>query len=217
MPDRKEIPRAPRTPVPTGDLVAWSKTVVRIESGVNTIKDDLLPPVARDSREARDGVMQLNGRVTALESRSDHECTELDRQARQDTDIADLRPKIDQTGRLVWWIIGLIVVVGGGAFAFAMTTQSSATANSTRINSQALDISRHERKIESLEKAQQQDRETYLRELRQLPQKVKQAARPVGPTVEDVNAAASDLPLTSKERIQLHKILESAKRRSDSL
>lgn len=225
MPGSRDRDRSPTletlTPVPTQDLALVSRSiskvgtaVTRIESSVDTIKNDLLPPVAGAAFEARDGVLRLNGRVTAIEGKPapEHECEEKNRQTRQDNDIAEARVKTQSTSKLVWWLIGIAVVVGGSAISFAILSRTTAAENSMRLESHSGDITRHEREIDALQKAQQRDRETYLREMRDLPRQVKQAAQSA-PTVEAMEDAADDLHLTPREQRQLMYLLKTARTR----
>jgi len=144
--------------------------VARIEEAVKIIKDDMLPPVAKDAREARISVFDLRSRVKALENKPipDYKCTETERQERQDTGIYEARTKVSWLSKFVWWAMGLAVVIGGSAVSFAIVTESTSTENSTMIKNQAVELSRHEKKIMELEKTQNEDRKIYLNEIREL-------------------------------------------------
>ena len=210
------------TPVPFDDLKAVSRNVqkvgtavTRIESTLGIIKNDLLPPVSEAAKEARDGVLTLSGRVRALEEADppDHECTESSRQARQDNDIAEVRTRTANIGRLVWWLMGIAVVVGGSAISFAIYTKSTSTENATRIQSYERDLVRHEDEIKAIEEAQRKDRELYLKEIRALPVKVQQVAEKEQ-SIESVIDTVQDFPLTESEKVTLQRILSKARKRS---
>lgn len=212
------------TPVPSNDLNILTRNVskmgtqiTRIESAVSTIRDDLLPPVSKAATEARDGFLLIEGRVTAIEDRPGlpHDCREETRQIRQDNDIAETKTTALGIGRLVWWLMGLLIVIGGSAFSFAVLTKTQTTENSTRIEAHTNDLARHERDIETIEKAQQRDREVYLKEVRNLPTIVMEASQSKT-TVEDMQEAVDELPLSHTEQKQFIRLLEKARKRSDS-
>lgn len=209
------------TPIPTPDLTAIARNfgkveraVVSIETSVGTIQRDLLPPVATASKEARDGVLRLEGRVNALESKPPppHNCTETEHQTEQDTAIAKTSTTIAQHSRLVWWLAALVVTVGGSAVGFALSTRSAVsetTAHLEQLDGVGNAVQRHEVQIKSLERAQEQDRQVFLREIRALPEQIQTAA----PPAEQVDDAVDDLPLHPSERRQLLHILERARAR----
>jgi len=215
------------TPIPVSDFSALTKNmnkvstaVIRMEGKIDTVKDDLLPPVAVDAKEARDGVMRLNGRVTALEDADpSHECFEQGRQLRQDTDLAEVKERSKGASKLLWWVLGVSVLVGSAAVGFAIST--SVDASTVRTQVEDLDgvddqVTRHDVQIESLQKAQAEDRKVFLSEVRALPMKVQQVAERRDPTIADIEDVADDLPLTGRERDMMVRILRQAKKRSAS-
>lgn len=224
MTDKRGTTLGTLTPVPTEDLAVVSRgitkmgnAVVRIETAVSTIKDDLLPPVAKAAQEARDGVLKLNGRVTALEN-TEHECVDEERQRRQDNDIAETRVKAAGISKLVWWLMGIAIVVGGSAMGFAMVTRGDTSEARTQLRDlDGIDekVVEHSVKIQALEKAQAEDRATYLRTVKSIPNEVEQVARNREPTLEEIEDATDDLPMTGREREMLKRILTKARARAE--
>ena len=209
------------TPVPTADLMAVTATLVRVDQNVKSIKNDLLPPVAADAREARDKARAAWAQIKEHKQDDDaheHPCVEGDRQERQDDAIADMRPKVAGLDKWRWWLMGIMVLGVSSAFGFALLTRATATENATRVESHGQDLTRHEREIDTLEKSQQADRETYLREVRGIPnataRKV-QATPAKAPATETVDRAVEDLPLRPHERRQLRELIDRARDRGN--
>jgi hypothetical protein len=162
--------------VPTDDLRAVTNTLTEVAVGVAYIKDTQLPPLAQDTREARDTAREALQKVDTHLLDVDahiHPCDEKDRQARQDTDIADMRPKVSGNARLVWWLIAIFVLVGGSAITFAIMTRTSEASISTSLESHGQTLRRHEKELDALEKAQHVDRKLFIQEVRQIPNRVK--------------------------------------------
>lgn len=219
--DRRRV-MSTLSPVPSEDIHTLSKNiqrvgtaVTRIEATLGTIKNDLLPPVSESAKEARDGVLQLNQRVSSLEQMPNpkHECYEVERQTKQDTEIAESRIRVLNLWRLVWWMIGIAVMVGASAIGFAILTRSVAAENSTRIENIGGDIERHEENIKTIRKSQEDDRRIYLKEIRALPVKVQQAAEKRDITIDEVLDTTDDFPLTRGERELMERILKKARKR----
>lgn len=220
--DRRRRSLGTLTPVPDPDLRTMARNinsigsaVTRIDTSVRAIQEDVLPPVASDAKEARDGVLRLDGRVNALESLPppSHECTETDRQARQDAAIGAGEAKVAHNSRLLWWLLGTLFVVGSSAIGFAMVTGASAARTAASLEAADATIGRHEGAIKALVEAQARDRETYLREIRALPVKVSETVQASSPPAEQIDDAADELPLWPSERRQLIQILERARAR----
>jgi len=210
------------SPIPMEDVHSLSKNisrvgtaVTRIESTLSVIKEDLFPPVAKEAKAAKEGVIELNGRVSSLEGTPPptYECVEKDRQSKQDTDIAETRIRVANTGKLLWWLIGLAAIVGSSAIGFAILTRSVAAENTARIQSVDRDLTRHEQSIDNLRRAQEQDRRTYLKEMRALPVEVQKVAEQRDITIEEVIDTTDDMPLTHGERELMKRILKKASRR----
>jgi len=214
------MPADPRhTPVPTSALHALTSAVARVDQNVKTIKEDLLPPVARDTREARDkareALQKIDAHVADIGEHG-HPCDEKERQGRQDEAIADLRPKVSGVSRLVWWTIGVGGVVLSSAVGFALLVRAGAAETATLVEVLDRDVARHEAELSSLEKARAQDRETFIREVRQIPTKVSAKVREDEPDVAMVDRALEDLQLLPSERRQLRDILSRARERGDA-
>lgn len=207
------------TPVPTSELQALTTAVTRVDLNVRTIKEDLLPPLAADTREARDKAREALQKVdthVADVGEHGHRCDEKDRQGRQDEAIADLRPRVAGTSRVLWWAVGIGAAVLSSAVGFALVVRAGAAETATRVEVLDRDVSRHELEIDSLEKAQARDRETFIREVRQIPTKVSAKVREEEPSEAQVDRAVEDLPLLPSERRQIRELLSRARDREDA-
>ena len=209
--------RTTSTPVPTADLVAVTGTLARVDQNVRQIKNDMLPPLVADTREARDKARAALVKIEEHSRDTDahgHPCTERDRQERQDDAIADMRPRIAGLDKWRWWLMGILLVGVSSAFGFALLSRQVSTENATRINATARDVDRHERVIDAVQKAQQRDRETYLRAVREIPSETarKVQATP-SPAPDVVDRAAEDLSLRPYERRQLRELIDRARKR----
>lgn len=223
MPDRTRPPRLDTlSPIPYEDVATLSRNinkigtaVTRVEEKIDTVKDDLLPPVAKAASEARDGFLRIEGRVRNLEDQDApiHECTEQSRQQRQDNDIAENRIKVAQNSKLVWWIIGIAVTVFGSVFSFAIWVKESATENTLKIEQHEREIEEQKKALKSIEIIQVKDRNTYLKEIQELPEKFKAATQYKWIDGEDLIEDTRHWPLTSKEREVIRRILENSSRR----
>jgi len=212
------------TPIPTEDWAAitrnistMSNTVVKIESAVETIKDDLLPPVAEAAKVAKEGVIRLEEkqkvnqkRLGALESAnpSDHDPCEMVIEhgkaiSAQERELAGL-------SKWRWWLMGIIVtaiVIAGG---WATRSSNELTAVRTTATSHSEALKRHDASIEALEKQRQRDLEKIVEGINAVPTKVR-AAVPQ-PTIED---ALDAQPLTPREERLVREILDRARKRGN--
>jgi hypothetical protein len=215
------------TPLPIEDLQTVSRNLIkvgtavtRIEGAVSTIKDVMLPPVADAAKEARDGVLTLNGRVTALESKPppEYSCSQLERQQQQDTEIAETREKASGLSRLIWWFFAIAGVAASAAIGFAITStvfSSSAQEQLEDLDGLDTEVAKHGVKIKALEEAQARDRTTYIKHVKNIPAEVEQAVQSRDPTIEEIEHAAEDLPLTTWERDMIKRIMSKARGRNE--
>lgn len=210
------------SPVPSPDMGALARNITRIHDTVNAIdssltliKEDILPPVQRAAQEARDGVLRLDERVRTLESTPPppHSCTETDRQATQDAAISTTEAKVGHNSKLLWWLIGSLVVIGGSIVSFAFVTGSTSARTTASLEATTSTVSRHEIELDTLQKDQARDRETFLREIRALPTRVSQTVQAAVPPADQIGDAADELPLRPAERRQLIDLLERARAR----
>jgi hypothetical protein len=226
MGDGKQDPRM--TPVPSNELMELTQLLIRTDQNVTFLKDELIPPLAKDTREARDKARAALGKIDGHLRDTDahvHGCLEGDRQLRQDTDIGTLKSDMSETkaktggiSKLVWWLMGIAVTVALVAGGFAVSVRVSSAENAVDIEDNAEDIDDNEESIKTLTKVQQEDRETYLRVARDLPKNVTKAARsipPPEPTIDDMEDAADDLPLSPREQRQLLDLLGRARKRGN--
>lgn len=210
------------TPVPSNDLRALSKNVntvttavVRVEGEVSGIlekledlKNDLILPISRNAKEARDGVLKLEQRVQSLEQKEP--AVAADEVSEIKSDLTGLATGHAGLLKMVWWFLGVALVVGSGAVGFTIFTRTLATTNATRLENHAGEIKRHESGIKTLEAARRQDQRQLIAELRKIPVKVHQVSVEKM-TVEDIADASGDLRLSSKDRESLIAILGRAK------
>ena len=185
-----------------------SDATIRTEESVKVIKDEQLPSVTKAASEARDGVLRLGIRVENLE-RTPHVCIEGERQARQDGDIADMKPRFHQlTANLKWAIgigISIAVVVGGALIGFYGATYSTAESTKARVESNREKITEHNSIIRQLSQQQMEDRKLYLKEVKNIPENL---SRKESAIIEDLSDSKE---LTYREKQLLQRILKKAK------
>lgn len=206
------MPRQTETPVPTADLVVLSNTLVRVDQNVKSIKNDILPPLVVDTREARDNardaLAKINGHASDEEAH-EHSCVDAPRQERQDTKISGL-------SKVFWIALSVFVAIVSGSYGYTLVISNSTTENATSIKGQSENINRHEKSIEALRVSRQLDRETYLKSINDLPSRVTESVQKApGSSQEVVERAAEDLPLRPHERRQLRELMSRARERSN--
>lgn len=208
------------TPLPTADLMSLTTAVARIDQNVRSIKSDMLPPLMKDTREARDkareALQKANDHIADLDSH-EHPCIEGPRQERQDSELQKnrgVKDGLSNLSKLFWVAISIITTIVAGSYGYTLLISNTTTENKTVNGAQGETLVRHETNIDALRKAQQQDRETYLRGQQEIPQRVINAMKSTRPTVEEIEDAAGEIPgLTEPEQRQLLKILKRAKQR----
>jgi hypothetical protein len=218
------------TPLPTADLVTLTTSVARIDQNVRSIKNDLIPPLSTDTREARDkareALTKVNDHVADGDSH-EHPCVEGARQERQDSELAktrDLRGKYSTLYKIFWVTISIVAGALSGSYGYAFMISNQATANQTSNASQDKNLDRHEDTIAELRKAREQDRELFLRQQAEMPTRVVEAVKSARPTVEEIEenleVVADETPeLTEVEQRQIKQaivVLKRAKKRGES-
>lgn len=209
------------TPIPTGDLLTLTTAVARIDQNVRSIKNDLIPPLSTDTREARDkareALQKVDGHMGDTDSH-EHPCVEGARQERQDNELAKnrgVKGEISSLSKVFWVAVSIITTIVAGSYGYTLLISNATTENKTVNTAQEQNINRHEETINELRVAQQRDRETFIREQRAMPAQLIKAVRAVRPTVEDLEDVADELPLTEREARQMNELLKRAKKRSN--
>jgi len=211
-----------RTPVPTNELVALTKAVASIETKVDTIKDEQLPPVAAAAQAARDGVIELKGwnrdivrRVEGLESAPapPHACAQESTIREHSKVLSGHGERLSGLSRWRWWIAVASVTLGlaaASAAGSALWTTAQAETERTEVRR---DVDRHEEHIEAIERAYKADRVELLDAVGQVPRRVKKIL-PAGPAKTDLDAVVEDADdFTDWERRQLLTILRRREKR----
>lgn len=223
----KEEKRSPisLTPPPEYSSASLAKAIIEGRADTKVIKEDLLPPLIKDAREARDkareSLQKVNAHIDDTDSH-EHPCIEGPRQGRQDDDIGllkgetiETKAQVGNTSKLVWWLMGIAVTVALIVGGFAVSIRVTAAENVTNIGSIVEDVDDNVDSIKELRKVQRQDRELYLREVRLLPTKVRQAAVSKPPTIEQMEDTADDIGLNDREQRQLMSLLKRARNRGN--
>lgn len=176
-------PRLPKhTPIPTATLMDLTSAVVEIRTGVKSIKDDILPPVAKAAQEARDGVLDIRSwrkdvsrRMEAIEQKESpdppcpKECKEEKRQDAQDSAIETVEKvaaqavttnaaqdaRIDGHSKWRWWLMAAILAVGGTAIGLVLKNTATDTEQSVSISTNTKAIDRNEKAIKAVVDGQQ--------------------------------------------------------------
>lgn len=218
--------KVPTTPIPISTLDDVRDMVSRTYASVNIIRKEILPPLADDTREARDTARE------AIRSLSDHKdntavhghgCTEQERQKQQDNDIETLRIKIADTKtmagsamvhinnatRILWWIIGVAGTVITAAIIFAISVRVTTTENSSDIRVNKNEIVENDQEIKLI-------RDSFMKEIRQLPSEVTRAAQKKRElNLDDIKEAIDDFEMSEYEKRAIQRIIERARRRGE--
>ena len=214
--------KIPHTPIPLDDWAAitrniskMSTTIVRIDSAVSTIKNDLLPPVAEAAKKAEDGVIRLEEKQKVNQQRlkslevSDHDgpCEVV---LAHSEAISSHDQAIAGLSKWRWWIMGSIVtavIIAGG---WAVSSSNDLTAVRTEARSHTETLKRHDASILSLEKQRQRDLERIVESVNAVPEKVRNAA-----PQPSVGSVLFEEQLTPREIQTVHAILERARMRGE--
>jgi len=215
---------APTTPIPISTLDDVRDMVSRTYASVNIIRKEILPPLADDTREARDTAREA---IRSLSDHKDntsvhgHDCTEQEHQKQQDNDIETLRIKvadtktvagsamvhINNTNRILWWIIGVAGTVITAAIIFAISVRVTAVENSSDIQVNKSDIVENDQEIKLI-------RDSFMKEIRQLPSEVTRAAQMKRElNLDDVEEAVEHFEMTDYEKRAIQRIIERSRRR----
>lgn len=216
--------RSAHTPIPTSELNSLTKNVAEITVGVKALKDDILPPIAKDARKASDAVIQLkswtkdvDNRVKQIEGgRVTHECINQDEinehDRKHDAHATAITAQEKDIVGLTRWRAGLAAImiplclfaIGAAAKAIA----DAATATAERGAQQAI-TTRHEREIDGLETARERDRQAIAKQIKALPSAMQnvvvKAEEQRDPSVGDVRSK-----LTPRSQRQLKRLLDEA-------
>jgi len=188
----------------------------RIEGGVKTIKDDLLPPVATAANKAKEGVIRLTeqqkvnkARLKSLEDKPEplHEPCEMIIDAQ--TKITGQERELAGLSKWRWWLMGIlgtaVVLVGGWAYSSAQEL----TVVRTEATSRAKRVEAHERQLKALEAQRQRDLEEVVRQIKTVPRAVKESI-----PERDLADEIDDQPLTDREKHLVREILRRAEKRN---
>jgi len=207
------IPSPHPTPIPsTPNELAI--VVAKIDDRTRLMIERYLPRVEETALEARDGVMELKGRVSHLEATPEHECDEKERQRRQDegiqkSKVSSITAEGDIKGLHTFrnWLIGIIVLVVGSAGGFAVHSSTADTSHDERLDATRSDVDRHENIIADLPR--KADFERINEAVKAIPTEV-QKLKAAPATALEVEEAASELPLKPHELEALRTILKRA-------
>lgn len=217
------IPKPASTPPPRSKEEV-AVVIARIDDRTKVMTDVHLPRIEEIAKRADNGVRGLESRVSVVENRPQHKCTEKERQLRQDDDIDEIQSKwsefhekIKSLSTFRNWFIGSIATVVILAVAFAITTRSIESANSTNIENAKSAIARHDALLETLPRKSDIDR--LEKAISNVPdnvtEKINENELKIVPTVESVEDDVNNLPLKPHELKQLKRILDNARKRNN--
>lgn len=213
------------TPIPQS-APELNALVASMDTNLKSIKTDILQPLAKDVREARDTAREARQAIDShIGDRASHsdDCEARERQDKAIEDygkkIAGIEPKIEGLQKWRWSLFGIAfstLVLAGG---FIVATKVSSAVTETQVEQHEEDIDDLEDVTKALAKAQQDDRETYLRTIKTIPRQAAQeavnASKATEPTLDEIEDAAEGLPLRPHEQRQLIDILKRARKRSN--
>jgi len=179
-----------------------SDTVTRTHDRTKQLVEIYMPRLERVAVEARDGVIVLENRVSALERTSAHICDEKDRQRRQDDDIlAGKVESVEQAEQIKGLsafrkvIIGSILTVAGAAIWFALATSSESSSQSERLDANTKTLERHEEILAELPRKSDIEnlRQSVSNDVKSIPRVVRELESQEPSTAIEVDQAAQDL------------------------
>jgi len=163
----------PPTPIPLNPT-ELATVVARIDDRTRLMSELYLPKVEKVATEARNGVIELNGRVKVLEKIPAHACEEKIRQNEQDEFLNSQNARIIETktqlqglARFRTWLVGSILTIGVLASAFAIATREREASTETSMEAARADIDRHEAVLQELPR--KADFDELRSEVRSLP------------------------------------------------
>lgn len=206
------------TPIPT-DLLGLTKAVTRIEAGVETIRVDLLPPVAQAASEARDGVIKLDGwtkdltrRIKVLETTPpptpSHECHQDERLDGHDRAISGQEKELAGLTKWRTWLAAILIPLTLTAAGSGAKAINDAATVRTRVDVNTETITK-------LSEARERDRDAIIREVKAVPAKVQAVAATDREDREDQEAADPSITdvkakMTDRQRRRLDQLLLEA-------
>lgn len=215
VPRKGETMKDDFTPIPTNDFNKLTQTIASIDSTVKSIHRDLLPPLFTDTKEARDTAREALGKINGHEANErihEHECTERDRQLRQDNELDELNvlsPRVAFLSKLTWALVGVLISGVGSAVGFALASRSVGASNTARIESQQQVDTRHDELLRNIQQLRESDRREFIQLSNDLPRRIMEAQ----PTARQVQEAVENLPLTPVEERRVRGILDQARKR----
>lgn len=219
MPDRERGEKL--TPVPTDTLTSLAKSLVNVEARLGVLMDDVVPELAKATKEARDGMIELRSsqrdvarRLQTLESAPPppHDCkksTLINGSVRL---LDNHKAQLEGITRWRWWLMGAsltVALAATGGFVASLVAQGEAKQDRAGLRR---DLLRHESVISDMMNARVQDREAILKAVSQVPIKVQEVSM-VAPTLDQVSDGLDRLPLKTYEVSQIRALLRRAEQR----
>lgn len=226
------------------ELLSMAQTLAVVSSNVQTLKDTLVPQVSKAASEARDGVIRLEERNTALEIRVNnlqeklvsleseydtpppHSCLETQRLSKHDDQITEQSRTLasntkEISGLTQWrnWLASTVVVVALAILGGSFTIWQSATTSSANLASTRDDVNRHEQIIQELGKNQKTEFTKFLSKIEHYTSTRDQALLEQFTShnklsLEDVEAMIDTLDLSTSEKTQMRRLIKRARLRS---
>jgi hypothetical protein len=196
------------SPIPAFDLLSITSSVARIESCVNSIREDVLPPVADSAKKASEGVIalksttdELGRRVGDLEQDT-HSCINEERLVEHGQSISKYGVILAELERRRIWIAGVLVTIALALFGITFKTIWDVSAANSLLHHNGKTIISNTNKIRTVDERTKEDREQIINEIRLLPNKVK-----INHIIKPDNHNIDSSNLTRGEKRQLRKLL----------
>lgn len=130
-----------QTPIPTSDLSSLKESSTRTETLVEALIETVIPPIAKDSREARDGVIGLTTSFIGMEKRVDTiETTPAVCEKEGEITGLGIKTKSLENWRRLVIAIGITVVMALTGAAAKAISDSAETRTVVRQNTEQLKI-----------------------------------------------------------------------------
>jgi len=156
-------------------LTNIEKGLTGLTENVRSIKEDLIPPLANDVREARDtareALQKIDSHILNTDIHGVDHCTEMERINKTSSDLSKVDERSKGTSKLLWWVLGVLVIVGGTAITIALASNSAASAAATQL--ETLDeipekVTAHDERIKAIETAREENSKTSQQLLQEM-------------------------------------------------
>jgi len=179
-----------------------TESIIRMEMDISTIKNEVLPELKKDVKEARDRTLLESQEIQQLKlqlSNPEHSCFQVETLTKLDT-------KVRGWSRLSLVMLPILATIIFGMVGYALKDARSEASMETTLTNSTKVQEELKTNLKSLENRQRNDTDKILDSLGKLGQQVSRVERNNGLDVDDL---VQELP--PRERRKFHKLMKQAK------